>query len=104
MDTFYTTLDVARKVGLPVHVLGYWLRKWNFTETLRVSGAKVFSAEKLIEIEEKVRVAKSLGAFTSRASGGKVFSAKKLVEIEEKIRTERSSGDPASQKCHLGGE
>lgn len=103
MDKFYTTLDVARKVDLPVHVLGYWLRKWNFTETLRVSGAKVFSVEKVGEIEERIRIAKSLGAFSSRTSGSKVFGAKKLVEIEDKIRAERSSGAFTSQKLPRGG-
>lgn len=104
MNKFYTTSEIARKVGLSVHVLNYWLCKWNFTETLRVSGAKVFSAEKLVEIEEKVRMAKSVGAFTSRAKGSRVFGAVKLVEIEDKIRAERASVASKSQKLPPGGE
>lgn len=62
---FYTTAEIAGEVGLAVHTLVYWLRKWGVHETSRVGGAKVYDSRKLLEIKGMVKAAKAVNSFAS---------------------------------------
>lgn len=62
---FYTLVEIAQEVGVPQHVLAYWLKKWQINETSRVATVRIYSAEKFGEIKRMVEAARSVNSFAS---------------------------------------
>lgn len=61
----YTLSEAAKEIGVPVHVLGYWLKKWQIEATYRAGHVKLYDGKSLDEIRRKVDTARTVGAFTS---------------------------------------
>lgn len=62
---FYTLSEVATEIGVQVHVLGYWLKKWHIEATCRGGHVRLYDVKTLGEIRGKVNTAQAVGAFTS---------------------------------------
>lgn len=61
----HTLSEVATEIGVQVHVLGYWLKKWRIEATCRAGHIRLYDVKTLGAIREKVNTARSVGAFTS---------------------------------------
>jgi len=66
MEGFCTKAELAKELGLAVHILNYWLQKWAIDETTRVAGAKVYDIPKVLEIKKLVETARAVKSFSSQ--------------------------------------
>lgn len=61
----YTISEAAKEIGVPAHVLGYWLRKWRIDAPYRAGHVRLYDGESLDVIKTRVATARTVGAFTS---------------------------------------
>lgn len=64
MEKFYTKAEIAKEVGVPTHILTYWLGKWRIDETRRVAGVKIYDSQKASEIRKLVGTARAVNSFS----------------------------------------
>lgn len=57
MEMFYTNSQIAKKLGLSVHTLKYWLSKWQIDETMRIGCVRVYDGKKFRQIQGMVAAA-----------------------------------------------
>lgn len=61
----YTLSEAAKEVGVPAHVLDYWLKKWQIEAPYRAGHVRLYDGESFGRIKGKVDTARTVGAFTS---------------------------------------
>ena len=66
MEEFCTKAELAKELGLAVHILNYWMQKWGVEETARVAGAKIYDSQKVLEIKKLVETARAVKSFSSQ--------------------------------------